>query len=75
MIFYGLKEHPKPTDQEDSGNSVKVPSPTSKMFQDDWTKSGDEVTSVKYTYLKNDTSKDSYINLLLTHFRKFRRRL
>lgn len=33
-----------------------------QLFRDDWTKSGDQVTSVKYTYLKNDTSKDSYIN-------------
>jgi len=37
------------------------PQSTAKMFQDDWTKSGDEVTSVKYTYIKNDTYKDSYI--------------
>jgi hypothetical protein len=36
-----------------------------QLFKDDWTKSGDEVTSVKYTYLKNDTNKDSYINYLL----------
>jgi hypothetical protein len=36
-----------------------------QLFKDDWTKSGDEVTSVKYTYVKNDTSKDSYINYLL----------
>lgn len=38
------------------------PQSTPKMFQDDWTKSGDEVTSVKYTYIKNDTFKDSFIN-------------
>ncbi len=31
------------------------------MFQTDWTKSGDLITSVKYTYIKNDTYKDSYI--------------
>jgi len=35
-----------------------------QLFQDDWTKSGDEVTSVKYTYMKNDTNKDSFINYL-----------
>jgi hypothetical protein len=35
------------------------------IFQTDWTKSGDEVTSVKYTYVKNDTSKDSFINYIL----------
>ena len=35
------------------------------LFQTDWTKSGDEVTSVKYTYVKDDTNKDSYINYLL----------
>jgi hypothetical protein len=33
-----------------------------QLFRTDWTKSGDEVTSVIYTYLKNDTSKDSFIN-------------
>jgi hypothetical protein len=31
------------------------------LFQTDWTKSGDEITSVKYTYIKNDTYKDSFI--------------
>jgi hypothetical protein len=36
-----------------------------QLFKDDWTKSGDEVKSVKYTYMKNDTNKDSYINYLL----------
>jgi hypothetical protein len=36
-----------------------------QMFQDDWTKSGDEVTSVKYTYVKNDSNKDSFINYSL----------
>lgn len=36
-----------------------------QLFKDDWTKSGDEVTSVKYTYMKNDTNKDSFINYLL----------
>ena len=41
------------------------PQSTPKMFQDDWTKSGDEVTSVKYTYVKNDTNKDSFINYLI----------
>ena len=41
------------------------PQSTPKMFQDDWTKSGDEVTSVKYTYVKNDTFKDSFINYLV----------
>jgi hypothetical protein len=35
------------------------------IFQTDWTKSGDQVTGVKYTYVKNDTNKDSYINYLL----------
>ncbi len=34
------------------------------LFQTDWTKSGDQVINVKYTYVKNDTSKDSYINYL-----------
>jgi len=34
------------------------------LFQTDWTKSGDQVISVKYTYLKNDSNKDSYINYL-----------
>jgi hypothetical protein len=34
------------------------------LFRDDWTKSGDQVTSVKYTYVKNDTNKESYINYL-----------
>lgn len=38
------------------------PQSATALFQTDWTKSGDEVTSVKYTYVKNDTSKDSYIN-------------
>jgi hypothetical protein len=42
--------------------SVQSPAP---LFQTDWTKSGDEVTSVKYTYLKNDTNKDSFINYLI----------
>jgi hypothetical protein len=32
-----------------------------KIFQTDWTKSGDQVTGVKYTYVINDTKKDSYI--------------
>lgn len=32
-----------------------------QLFQTNWTKSGDEVSTVKYTYLKNDTNKDSYI--------------
>jgi hypothetical protein len=41
------------------------PQSAPKMFQDDWTKSGDEVTSVKYTYIKNDTYKDSYIDYIL----------
>ena len=36
-----------------------------QMFQDDWTKSGDEVRGVKYTYLKNDTNKDSFIDYSL----------
>jgi len=35
------------------------------IFQIDWTKSGDQVTSVKYTYVKDDTNKDSYINYIL----------
>ena len=38
------------------------PSSDVLMFQDDWTKDGDEITTVVYTYLKNDTNKDSYIN-------------
>ena len=62
LIFCGLKEPPKLTDQEDSGSLNKVPSLAVQLFQTDWTKSGDEVTSVKYTYVKNDTNKDSYIN-------------
>ena len=37
-----------------------------QLFRDDWTKSGTEVTSVKYTYVKNDTSKDSFINYYST---------
>jgi hypothetical protein len=35
------------------------------VFQTDWTKSGDEVTGVKYTYVKDDAYKASYINYLL----------
>jgi hypothetical protein len=35
------------------------------IFQTDWNKSGDQVTSVKYTYVKNDTNKGSFINYLL----------
>jgi hypothetical protein len=35
------------------------------IFQTDWTKSGDEVTGVKYTYVKNDSNKDSFINYIL----------
>ncbi len=35
------------------------------IFRTDWTKSGDEVTSVKYTYVKNDTSNGSYITYLI----------
>lgn len=38
------------------------PQSVAPIFQTDWTKSGDEVTSVKYTYVKADTSKDSFIN-------------
>jgi hypothetical protein len=38
-------------------------SPTSdvQLFQDDWTRDGDVVTSVKYTYSKNDSNKGSFI--------------
>ena len=36
------------------------------MFQTDWAKSGTSITSVKYTYLKNDTYKNSYIIYSLT---------
>ena len=32
-----------------------------KIFQTDWTKSGDQVTSVKYTYMIDDPNKNSYI--------------
>lgn len=37
------------------------PQVNSSIFQTDWTKSGDEITSVKYTYIKNDSYKDSFI--------------
>jgi hypothetical protein len=39
-------------------------SPTSdvQIFKIDWSKSGDEITAVVYTYVINDTFKDSYIN-------------
>lgn len=33
-----------------------------QLFRTDWTKSGDLVTGVKYTYLLNDSKKDSYID-------------
>lgn len=36
-----------------------------QIFRTDWTKSGDVVTGVKYTYIKDDASKDSYINYLV----------
>jgi hypothetical protein len=35
------------------------------IFQDDWTKSGTVVTTVKYTYIKDDENKGSYINYLI----------
>ena len=41
------------------------PQSAPKIFQDDWTKSGDKVSGVKYTYVKNDTNKDSFINYLI----------
>jgi hypothetical protein len=37
-----------------------------KIFQTDWTKSGDQVTSVKYTYMIAGASKDSYIDFKIT---------
>ena len=37
------------------------PAETAAIFQIDWTASGDVVTSVKYTYVKNDANKNSYI--------------
>jgi hypothetical protein len=41
------------------------PQSPEQIFQTDWTKSGDVVTGVKYTYVINDTMKDSYINFLI----------
>jgi hypothetical protein len=45
-----------------------IQSPQSKVFifQTDWTKSGDAVSSVKYTYVKNDANKESFINYIMT---------
>jgi hypothetical protein len=43
------------------------PSADVQLFQDDWTRSGDQVTSITFTYLKNDTNKGSYINYLLLY--------
>jgi hypothetical protein len=42
------------------------PQSATALFKCDWTKSGDEVTSVKYTYTKNDTNKDSFITYLMS---------
>jgi len=42
------------------------PQSASAIFQTDWTKSGDLVTSVKYTYVKNDAIKDSFITYTIT---------
>jgi hypothetical protein len=42
------------------------PSTDVQIFQTDWSKSGDEVTAVLYTYSKNDTFKNSYINYHLS---------
>jgi hypothetical protein len=41
------------------------PQSSVEIFQTDWTKSGDLVTGVKYTYLINDPNKDSFINYLI----------
>jgi hypothetical protein len=43
-------------------NFQQSPQSALQIFRTDWTKSGDQVSSVKYTYMKNDTNKDSYIN-------------
>ena len=45
-------------------NFKESPQSDIALFQTDWTKSGDQVISVKYTYEKNDDSKNSYINFL-----------
>jgi len=42
------------------------PQSPATMFQTDWTKSGTFISSVKYSYLKPDTYKDSYITYGLT---------
>ena len=50
-----------------SGQWIFDQSPQSagNMFQDDWTRSGTSITSVKYSYLKNDSYKGSYISYVL----------
>ena len=42
------------------------PQSPATMFQTDWTKSGTFISSVKYSYLKPDAYKDSYITYGLT---------
>jgi hypothetical protein len=41
------------------------PSADVQLFLTDWTKSGDVITAVVYTYSKSDANKDSYINFHL----------
>jgi hypothetical protein len=43
-------------------NFQQNPQTALQLFRTDWTKSGDQVSTVKYTYVKNDTNKDSFIN-------------
>jgi hypothetical protein len=43
-------------------NFQQSPQTATQIFKTDWTKSGDQLSSVKYTYMKNDTNKDSFIN-------------
>jgi hypothetical protein len=47
------------------------PSADIQLFQDDWVRSGDVVTSVTYKYLKNDASKGSYIDYQLLYSGNF----
>jgi hypothetical protein len=58
------------TSQADAshGQWIFYQSPLSpvKLFQTDWTKSGDQVTSVKYTYVIDDANKDSFIDFKIT---------
>ncbi len=64
--LYGLRGHQNLTEQEDNGYLTSVLQSRTPILQIDWTKSGTDIGSVKYTYLQNDGLKGSYIEYGLT---------